>query len=92
MNTTDTPRIVRRRPGRRVPLDAGKLRAAITLSGLSIREVARRSDITAAHLAGVLSGKHGIQRKTLRQVTAELGVPYESVLAGPPAEPAVPAK
>jgi transcriptional regulator with XRE-family HTH domain len=81
MDTNDTtPAPVHRRPGRSVPLDTDKLREVIDTSGLSLREVARRSGVTAAHLDGVLLGKHGISPRSLRQITAELQVPYESVL------------
>lgn len=74
------PRTIHPRPGRRAPVDPVRLRAAIAGSRLSIREVARRSGMTAAHLDGVLTAKHGISPAKLRQVTAELQVPYASVL------------
>jgi transcriptional regulator with XRE-family HTH domain len=81
-----TDKQVRRRPGGRVPLDLAKLQAAVTAwqeqdPAHSVRELARRAGLTAAHLDGVLLGKWGISPAKLRQVTAELQVPFASVLS-----------
>lgn len=83
MDTNGTAaRRVHKRPGRSVPVDTVKLAEAIEASGLSLRELARRSGVTAAHIDGVLLGKHGIGAARLQQITAQLPVTYDSVLRG----------
>jgi len=85
MNTDKKAQVKRSRPGGRAPLDLTALNTAVTTwqagdPKRSVRELARRAGLTVAHVDGVLLGKWGISPRALRQITAELGVPYGSVL------------
>jgi transcriptional regulator with XRE-family HTH domain len=76
---------VHSRPGRRAPLDVGKLmdafdRWAAADESHTLRELARRAGVTVQHIDGVMLSRHGISPATLRAVTSELGVPYASVM------------
>jgi transcriptional regulator with XRE-family HTH domain len=84
--TTEENRQVRRRPGRRAPLDLYKLNAAVRAWQAadphrhSLRKLAELTGYSVAHVDGVLLGKHGLSPKALRQIAVEIGVPVESVM------------
>jgi len=72
-----------------------RLRAARERVGLSLREVARRLDISASALSQIETGKSRPSVKTLYAITSELGLSMDELFADAPAgqaagEPALP--
>ncbi len=65
-----------------------RLRAAREKSGLSLREVARRLDISASALSQIETGKSRPSVKTLYAIVSELGLSMDELFAEPGAEQA----
>lgn len=71
------------------PLPHGAaIRTARQRAGVSLREVARRLDVSPATLSAVERGLTPLTVSRLGQIAAVLGVPAESLLARPEEEPA----
>lgn len=64
-----------------------RLRAARERQGLSLREVARRLDISASALSQIETGKSRPSVKTLYAIVSELGLSMDELFADPGAEP-----
>jgi transcriptional regulator with XRE-family HTH domain len=69
-----------------------RLRSAREGLGLSLREVARRLDISASALSQIETGKSRPSVKTLHAITSELGLSIDQLLAAPSAAPHPPAE
>src|SRR4051812_37472932 len=80
------------RPARRVVDDAAevgiRLRRARVDRGLSLREVARRLDISASALSQIETGKSRASVRTLYALTTELGLSLDQLFADPECEEA----
>lgn len=61
-----------------------RLREARTAAGLSLREVARRIEVSPATLSAVETGKTGVSVPRLQRLAAELGVPTPWLLGEQP--------
>jgi transcriptional regulator with XRE-family HTH domain len=61
-----------------------RLREAREKLGLSLRELARRLDISASALSQIETGKSRPSVKTLYAIVSELGVSLDSLFANPP--------
>jgi len=68
-----------------------RLRSAREQLGLSLREVARRLDISASALSQIETGKSRPSVKTLYAITSELGLSMDQLFADSPAETPQPA-
>ncbi|WP_410872923.1 TetR family transcriptional regulator [Nocardia sp. A7] len=72
------------------PTDLGaRLREARVAAGLSLRETARRIDVSPATLSAVETGKTGVSVPRLRLLAAELGTTTQWLI-GEPASPTTP--
>lgn len=60
---------------------ASRLRAARERVGLSLREVARRVDVSAAYLGRVEAGDHEPSEKHMRAICSELGLDFDETMA-----------
>jgi transcriptional regulator with XRE-family HTH domain len=68
-----------------------RLRSAREQLGLSLREVARRLDISASALSQIETGKSRPSVKTLYAIVSELGLSMDELFADPASEPQKPA-
>jgi transcriptional regulator with XRE-family HTH domain len=64
-----------------------RLRSAREQQGLSLREVARRLDISASALSQIETGKSRPSVKTLYAIVSELGLSMDELFANPDAKP-----
>ncbi|MER7970769.1 helix-turn-helix domain-containing protein [Streptomyces sp. NPDC096080] len=60
-----------------------RIREARRAAGLSVRELARRVNVSASHISQVERGLSSFSVPVLYTVAAELGVPMDSVFDGP---------
>jgi transcriptional regulator with XRE-family HTH domain len=67
-----------------------RLRSAREQQGLSLREVARRLDISASALSQIETGKSRPSVKTLYAIVSELGLSMDELFANPEAKPGGP--
>ncbi len=68
-----------------------RLRSAREEQGLSLREVARRLDISASALSQIETGKSRPSVKTLYAITSELGLSMDQLFGDPATKPGRPA-
>jgi DNA-binding XRE family transcriptional regulator/mannose-6-phosphate isomerase-like protein (cupin superfamily) len=67
---------------------AFRIRQARERSGLSLRELARRLDLSASALSQIETGKSRPSVKTLYAIVSELGISLDELFAAPPSAPA----
>lgn len=59
-----------------------ELQKAIRARGLTQQKVADRIGVNAAHLCGVLKGRHRMTRRMAHGIAAATGIPFAVVMAG----------